>query len=213
MSYDIDFCLCGSDNNATGLGGNMTEFDFDYFPTIETDRLLMREISMGDIYDIFRVFSSENVMKYYGMFPIEEMHQAERLVRTFRDGFDDQKSIRWAITLKATGEFLGTCGFHNMQLRSYRAEIGYEIGEKHWNRGYVTEAINAMLEFGFGIMNLNRIEALVYPENTSSHRALEKLGFKEEGLLREYAYFREIFQDLVMHSLLKREYMEMVVNA
>jgi len=187
------------------------EFSFEYFPAIETERLFMREIIMGDLKDMYGIFSSENVMKYYGMFPIEDEVQAERLIRSFRQGFDDQKSIRWGITLKDTGEFIGTCGFHNMQMRSYRAEIGYEIAQTHWNKGYVTEAIHAMLEFGFGMLKLNRIEALVYPENSSSHRALEKIGFVEEGLLREYAYFRECFTDLVMHSILKTDYLNRVL--
>ena len=188
------------------------EFTFDYFPAIETDRLIMREIVLNDAQALFNIFSSEKVMKYYGMFPLEEIEQAERLIMTFREGFDNEKTIRWAITLKDTGEFIGTCGFHNMQIRSFRAEIGYEISEVHWNNGYVTEAIRAMLEFGFAVMGLNRIEALVYPENVGSHKALEKLGFKEEGLLREYAYFRERFQDLVMHSVLRSEYLNNLLN-
>lgn len=184
------------------------EFEFEYFPVIETDRLIMREINLEDLGALFKIFSSEDVMKYYGMFPIDQLKQAQNLILSFRDGFDEEKSIRWGITLKESQVFIGTCGFHNMQKRSFRAEIGYELSPDHWNKGYVTEAIGAMLEFGFGMMGLNRIEALVYPENTASHRALEKLGFKEEGLLREYAYFREVFQDLVMHSILRREYLD-----
>lgn len=187
------------------------EFSFEYFPAIETDRLFMREIILGDSRDMFTIFSSEEVMQYYGMFPIAGENQAVQIIRNFRQGFDEQKSIRWGITLKDTGEFIGTCGFHNMQLRSFRAEIGYEIAQSHWNKGYVTEAILAMLEFGFGMLKLNRIEALVYPENVGSHRALEKIGFKEEGLLREYAYFRETFTDLVMHSILKSEYLRKIL--
>jgi len=190
----------------------MSAFSFDYFPTIETDRLIMRELEMKDLKALYNIFSSEAVMKYYGMFPLDEFHKVERLVLTFKKGFEEQRTIRWGITLKGTGELIGTCGFHNMQFRNYRAEIGYEISEHHWNKGYVTEAINSMLEFGFGMMALNRIEALVYPENISSHRALEKLGFAEEGILREYAYFREQFQDLVMHSLLQKDYFERLLG-
>ncbi|WP_430882987.1 GNAT family N-acetyltransferase [Fusibacter sp. JL216-2] len=188
------------------------EFEFDYFPVIETDRLIMREINLEDLGALYKIFSSETVMKYYGMFPINELKQAENLILSFRDGFDEEKSIRWGITLKESQVFIGTCGFHNMQKRNYRAEIGYELSADHWNRGYITEAIGAMLEFGFGMMGLNRIEALVYPENTASHKALEGLGFKEEGLLREYAYFRERFQDLVMHSLLRNEYVGLLID-
>ncbi len=72
------------------------EFEFDYFPVIETDRLIMREINLEDQGALYKIFSSETVMKYYGMFPINELKQAENLILSFRDGFDEEKSIRWA---------------------------------------------------------------------------------------------------------------------
>jgi len=184
----------------------MTEWYFNLFPELESERLMLRQLIRKDIGALYKIYSSEAVMKYYGMFPLEEYHQVERLVLTFQKGFEERRTIRWGIVLKETGELIGTCGYHNMQPRNYRAEIGYEIREDHWNKGYATEAIRELLNFGYEQLGLNRVEALVYPENLASHRALEKLGFNQEGVLRDYAYFRNVFQDLVMHSLLKREF-------
>ena len=67
------------------------------------------------------------------------------------------------------------------------------------------EALKRVLDFGFGTMELNRIEALVFPENLPSHRLLQKLGFQREGVLREYEFVKEKFVDLTMYSLLRRE--------
>lgn len=184
----------------------MKDFDFEYFPQIETERLMMRAVSPRDAHRIFNIFSDEEVMKYYGMYPMESIDEAEKLVYIFQKGFNEQKSLRWALTLKHSGELIGTCGFHNMNRVHRRSEIGYELAKEHWNRGYITESIEAMLEFGFHVMGLNRIEALVYPENGASHKVLDNLGFQVEGLLEEYAYFRDTYQDLVMHALLKKNH-------
>ncbi len=93
---------------------------------------------------------------------------------------------RWVLVTKADGQPIGTCGFHNWSRRNHRAEIGYDLTPSAWRQGYMHEALSVMLEFGFQQMELNRVEALVYPENTASLRLLDKTPFSEgrsaEGL-------------------------------
>ncbi|WP_027633759.1 GNAT family N-acetyltransferase [Clostridium hydrogeniformans] len=175
------------------------------FPEIETERLLLRQLTFIDLKDLYEIFSKEDIMKYYGMFPLKELEGVEKLISGFNKGFEDNMSIRWGIELKSTKKIIGTLGYHNFNHRFLRAEMGYELSNNYWNHGYMKEAISSIIDFGFKSMNLNRIEALVYPENVSSRNLLKNLKFKEEGILREYAYFREKYEDLVMYSLLKRE--------
>lgn len=99
---------------------------------------------------------------------------------------------------------MGTCGYHNWNRKHAKAEIGYELSIQSWGKGLMSEALKEMIAYGFESMNLNRIEAVVYPENGASIRTLEKQGFKKEGLLEEYAFFRDVYQDLLMFSLLKK---------
>jgi ribosomal-protein-alanine N-acetyltransferase len=73
-----------------------------------------------------------------------------------------------------------------------------------WGKGYMKEALKAIIDYGYEVMNLHRIEAVVYPENKTSIKSLINLGFNREGLLQEYAFFRNIYQDLIMFSLLKK---------
>ncbi len=180
----------------------------DLFPVLKTERLILRRVVEKDVDKILKIFSDEEVMIYFGMFPITKREEAEVVMKNFRDSFENKLSLRWAITLRVSGEFIGTCGFHNMNLTHRRAEIGYEIDKDFWRKGYVTEAIKKIIEFGFKTCDFNRIEALVYPENVASHKSLLKLDFVKEGYLRKYTIFRNIPQDLVMYSLLRTEYNE-----
>ena len=176
------------------------------FPVIETDRLILREIKANDRIELFKIFSSEAVMKYYGMFPYNSIEEADILISRFSKAFDENKSIRWGIELKSEKVLIGTCGFHNWNKTHRRVEIGYELYNKYWRKGYITEAISEILKFGFEAMEVNRIEALVYPENIPSQISLEKLNFSKEGILKEYCIFRDKKQDLIMYSLLNSNY-------
>jgi len=124
------------------------------------------------------------------------------MITNFTNVFVEGKSIRWAIELKKDNKLIGTCGFHNWNKRHLRAEIGYELNDNYWKIGYVFEAISEIISFGFSKLELNRIEALVYPENINSHSSLAKLGFSREGLLKEYCIFRDKKQDLIMYSMI-----------
>ncbi len=82
--------------------------------------------------------------------------------------------------------------------------IGYDLSRPYWRRGIMTEALEAVIEFGFERMGLNRIEAVVFVENVASHRLLEKLRFEREGVLRDYEFLKGRFVDMVMYSLLRK---------
>lgn len=88
----------------------------------------------------------------------------------------------------------------------YKAEIGYELTPEYWRKGFMTEAIQKILEYGFNALGLNRIEALVEPENVNSRRILEKIGLKDEGTLKEYLYWKNQFVDTVVYALIKKDY-------
>ncbi|TKI89149.1 GNAT family N-acetyltransferase, partial [Bacillus cereus] len=86
---------------------------------------------------------------------------------------------------KGTGQLIGTCGFHLINNNHKRAEIGYELDDTYWGQGYASEALQAILAYGFEMLQLIRIAAVVYVENKSSQKLLIKAGFQEEGLLRK----------------------------
>lgn len=179
---------------------------FNKFPTLETERLLLRELNVSDADDLFEIFGSEEVTKYYGMYVFKEIEEIKKMIRYFIDGFKEERQIRWCIVEKLSGKAIGTCGFHSISQLHFRVEIGYELSETYWGQGYMHEALQRIVKYGFEELNFMRIEGLIYPDNKASRKSLEKLGFKEEGLLRGYMYFRGEMTDLLMYSLLSKEY-------
>ena len=164
----------------------------------------MRKIVPGDAAALYAIFSDDEVTRYYDLGTMTNPADAETMVRRLAARTKHGQAIRWGIVRKQDRAFVGTCGFH-FQAAGFKAEIGYDLGREYWHQGYMSEALRAMLAYGFETLELNRIEALVMPENEASANLLRKLGFSEEGVLREYAFFKEEYHNLRFFSLLRRE--------
>jgi len=180
---------------------------FDVFPNIITPRLCLRAISLDDTQAYYKMLKNEAVVKYYGLYPISSDDFAKWLIERYQIGFKEMKYIRWSITDINTQAFMGTCGYQSMNEFNSKAEISYDLAPEYWHRAYMTEAIFAILQWGFDEFGLNRVEAMIYPGNIASEKLILRLGFKKEGLLREYAYFRDTYTDLNLFSLLKKEFL------
>ncbi len=175
------------------------------FPILHTDRLDLIEITERHLDDFFAIFNNKEVTRYYNLVPFTSPEDGRQYVEVFRKGFEDNMYIRWGITLKGESHIIGTLGFNNYTL-NHRAEIGYDLHREHWNKGYITEALKEIIEYGFDVLEVNRIEAEIIPENKASGRVLEKAGFSKEGLLRAWHYWNERHFDVEMYSLLKSEW-------
>ena len=175
------------------------------FPELETQNLILRQVNQSDSKDIFQNFSDKEVLKYHDLEAFTNIEQAKELIKRFYEKFHSQEMIRWGIAKKENNIIIGTCGFHNWVQKSFQAEIGYELTQAYWQKGIMTEALTAIINFGFEKMELNRIAATVMLENNASMKLLEKLGFVEEGVLREYGFWKSEFHDLKMFALLKKE--------
>lgn len=178
---------------------------FAAFPVLETKRLVLRAPAPEDAAAIFRIMADPQVMRYFGSPPMTAPDEATQRVAGFTESFQEQSGIRWAITLRESGEFIGSCGFWRLVKAHFRAEIGYELAPEWWGQGLMPEALSAALSFGFTIMGLHSVEAQIDPENNGSRRVLEKLGFVQEGYFRESFYepLQRRFTDTAVFSLLE----------
>ena len=173
------------------------------FPELQTDRLLLREITPHDREDIFSCFSNEDVVKHYGQEAFTDMAQAEALIDFFSKSYRENKGIRWGIARKEIPGLIGTVGFNALSIKHRRAEIGYELHPDYWRKGYTSEAVTAVLRYGFNELGLTRIGAVVFTENDASNQLLTKLGFEREGVLRDYMVQNGIAYDTYVYSSLK----------
>jgi ribosomal-protein-alanine N-acetyltransferase len=183
----------------------MKKSENDFFPEIYTERLFLRKISLKDAETLFQYWSDPEVTKYLNVATFTNIKQAFNLIQLLNSIYNKKEGIRWAIVIRKTSEVIGTCGYNSWIKKSSRGEIGYELGRKYWGNGYATEAVNEIIKYGFKTMHLNRIEAFTVPEAFSSINLLEKLGFKKEGLLREYGYWNKKYWDENIYSLLKKD--------
>jgi ribosomal-protein-alanine N-acetyltransferase len=184
------------------------EKPFQRFPQIETKRLILREIIHTDDEALFSIFSDGEVMRYYNTEPMKKIIESRGLITRFAEGFKKQAVIRWGITTKADGRLIGTCGFHTWDKESFKAEVGYELAQNYWRHGFMSETLRKVIAFGINNLKLNRIEALVQPRNVASKDVLLKLGFAEVGLLTEHRFFKGKYVDMLILSILSKDFAE-----
>jgi ribosomal-protein-alanine N-acetyltransferase len=178
---------------------------FDKFPKLHTERLDLVEIVQSHRSDFYEIFKDKKAAAYYNIAPFKEEEEAQKYIDWFRARYKDRLGIRWGIRLKGNSFLIGTAGFNNYQ-KDHRANIGYDLHVDYWNKGYITEALSEIVDFGFETLGINRIEAEVMQGNIASEKVLRKLGFTKEGMLRDWMYWNTRHYDMTMFSLLKREY-------
>jgi len=181
---------------------------FRDIPAIETDRLILRKLSMRDVNDIFEYASVPEIAKHVMWGHHRNISDTLHFLRAVMQQYQNGLPSPWAMVYKENDKVIGTGGFHVWNLDHRRAEIGYALSQAYWNKGIMTEALKAMIKFGFEHLNLNRIEALCKVQNTASEKVMQKCSMKYEGTLREHIFVKEEFHDLKMYSILRSEFKE-----
>jgi ribosomal-protein-alanine N-acetyltransferase len=180
---------------------------FEEFPVIETERFLLRQMTLEDAQAVFEILSDAEVTKDMGEDPFSSIEQAKGLINFMNDLYNRNIAFRCGIIKKDDDSLIGTCGFNGWEIhRGSRGEIGYDLGKPYWRQGYMTEILRSLITFGFETMGLYRIEAFTNLDATPSIKLLGKLGFQEDGILRGYAYFHEEYWDQRCFSILKKDW-------
>ena len=180
---------------------------FRAFPQLETERLILRKLQLSDAASLFTVLADEKVTRFYDDEAFTELSQAREQIEAWAEGFSGRRSVRWGITRREDGLIIGSCGYYGFHTWHRRGAIGYELASAFWRQGIMTEALDAIIGFGFREIGLNRVQAVVMPGNEASVQLLQKLGFRQEGVLREYENWADKgFVDVLMFSLLRAEY-------
>jgi RimJ/RimL family protein N-acetyltransferase len=176
-------------------------------PVVTTPRIILRWISEDDIDGLYEVFSHPEVMRYWSTAPLPNREAAATMQREIAEGNENGTMLKWGLTLRESNLVIGTTTLFNLNLDNGRAELGYAMGRHHWGKGYMNEALQALVSHAFDVMNLRRLEADVDPRNAASIRTLERLGFQREGFLRERWHVNGEIQDAFFYGLLRREWL------
>ena len=180
------------------------------FPELETERCILRPITYDDVPDFFEVMSDDQVTQYLPWETATNLDMPKEYVKRYQKMFEEQKGIIWGIVNKDNGKLMGNCLLFNFNLPHHRAELGYALGSAWWRQGFMLEVTTRVVDYAFNNLSFHSLEAHIAPQNTGSHKLLEKLGFVQEAYFRENFYNAEQnkFEDDAVFSLLKSDWVK-----
>lgn len=184
----------------------MADEIFGDLPVLETERLRLRKLTPDDAPDIFEYASDPEVTRYLIWSSHRTIDDCRDFITSAMDRYRKRGVAPWGIVHKADRKVIGTCDFITWWPAHARAEIGYALSRTYWGQGIMTEAVRAIIDFGFCVKELNRIQALCEVANVGSARVMEKVGMTFEGILRHYMIRGKAYRDMKMYSLLRHEW-------
>lgn len=179
---------------------------FSPFPNLESSRLLYRAVELSDANEIFELRSDPKSMEFIPRPLAKNIDDAIAHIKMIQEKTNLNEGINWAITEKGNDKLIGLIGHYRIKPESFRCEIGYMILPQYQGKGYITEAIKTVLDYGFNTMQMHSIEAIIDPGNFASEKVLLKNGFIKEAHLKENEFYDGKFIDTVIFSLLKRNF-------
>lgn len=178
---------------------------FAQFSGLETERLLIRNFDENDIDDVFVFTSDPHILELTSIFDLMQSRDEVKLyIQSMIQDSHNGIPCYWAIQEKVSGRVVGLICI-DIQSRT-RGDVGYVVARDYWGRGIATEATKAVIDFGFKVLELKRIEALCDPRNVASARVLEKCGMRYEGLMKSYYRVHELMCDRKMYAITAEMY-------
>ena len=175
-------------------------------PVLETERLILRPFMLADAPEVQRLAGERDIASTTLTIPHPyEDGMAEEWISTHQERFDKGEAVAFAITHGKQGYLIGSIGL-NIAKEFDRADFGYWIGKPYWNQGYCTEAAQAVVQYGFEILRLNRISASHITRNPASGRVIQKIGMKHEGCARQHSKKWGNYDDLEIYGILRSEW-------
>lgn len=189
----------------------MLQVNFSPFPILVTERLVLRRTELTDAPSLFYLRSHDDVMRFIDRPRPSSLDDINVLIGKIHKMIDENAGIEWALTLKGSDEYIGSVSFHLLMKEHFRAEIGYLLHPSFHGKGIMSEAVTAVLTYGFSEMEANSVEAIVTPGNDPSVCLLEHMGFLREGHFRQNRYWNGIFLDTFVFSLRKADWQNRIL--
>lgn len=176
---------------------------FTPFPVLPTPRLILRALQPSDLNDLYEYASDPQIDQYVPWEHYRNIEEARENLNDFLEEYEKDGLGAWGIEHRADRKLIGIINTSIPHRIHRRVEVGYTIARAYWGQGYATEALQALIQFGFEKMDLLRIEAIILPQNKSSAKVLLKAGMQFEGLLHHYQVWRGQPRDIEMYAIVK----------
>lgn len=176
------------------------------FPKLKTERLVLKKLRKKDIPLIVKYAGDKEVSKFTLNMPFPYLEKDAIWWINFAETcFEEKSRYVFGIFLKNTDEFIGGISIEGQNVHQL-ADLGYWITKKYWNKGFMTEALNKIIEFGFKDLKLNKIYAQHLLENISSGIVMQKVGMVKEAEMLDHNFSKGNFRSVAQYRILKREY-------
>lgn len=172
------------------------EKTFTRMPKIVTERLLLRKLLPTDASDMYEYASLSSVTRYLLWNPHPDLNYTKRYLAYLQARYRLGEFYDFALICRADNKMIGTCGFVRFDTANESAEVGYVLNPHYYNQGYATEALRAVLDFGFTTLGLHRIEARYMKDNAASRRVMEKCGMQFEGVFHHLMFIKGRYEDI-----------------
>ncbi|MBV8587811.1 MAG: GNAT family N-acetyltransferase [Verrucomicrobia bacterium] len=179
---------------------------FTKLPTLSSNRLSLREVQDTDAEEFFKIKSNRELTERYGGRTHSSIEETLQWIERIREGYKNRESLFWCVTLKQQDAAIGSCLFWHIDESSKCAELGYELHPDFWQKGIMAEAVATILQCGFRELGFNRVEACPFAGNIPSNKLLLRLGFVQEGNLRQRCLVNDRFEDQLYFGLLREEW-------
>ncbi len=179
---------------------------FSHLPTIATQRLVLRPARMCDAPDLFEYSTDPEVARQVLWDAHSSIHQTRAYIRFLIRQYRSGQPGSFVIELARERRVVGTIGFMWVQQEYRSAEVGYSLSHAYWNQGIMSEALAAVVAFGFEHLHLNRIEAQHESDNPASGRVMLHAGMRYEGRLRQRIYNKGRYADVDMYAILREDW-------
>jgi len=174
---------------------------------IQTERLLLRRFEHDDSHSAFAHWAGDPLVQPMYAEPVYASEEAvKELLHRYISGYSQSSCYRWAITPLGGNNCIGQIAYFLLDDKNHFAEIEYCISRAHQNQGLVTEAVRAVMQFGFAQINLHKVQVCHRPDNPASRRVIKKCGFRYEGTLRDYFHVDGKYFDRLYYSVLHSEW-------
>jgi [ribosomal protein S5]-alanine N-acetyltransferase len=178
-------------------------------PVFVTGRLVLRPFNLSDVSDVQRLAGEFAIADTTAAIPHPYPDgAAQAWINTHEEEFMNEKMLTLAVMLKETGALAGCVSITDIEKSNNSGELSYWIGKDFWGQGYCTEAASAIINYGFGEMGLNRIQAGHFARNPASGTVMQKLGMKQEGHLRQAFMKWGRFEDKVLYAILREDWLK-----
>lgn len=171
---------------------------------LETEQLILRKLVISDARSLYINWASDpDVVKFMRLNLPKNIKETENIINSFIEKYNNLETYRWGIELKEISEVIGFIGLSIISEYDMTADFAYTIGKKFWNKGYATEALRAVLDFGLNKVGFNRLEAYHSINNMSSGKVMKKAGMKYEGRARQKYKSHIGFEDCDIYAIIK----------